>query len=205
MWSVGHLIDGHVDGNVQMTQHRSTKCHCHADFAAFLKSDPFLLPIGAGVRPELTLCLSWRNRFSPTAAFCHEITFHRSSPNEQLQSFLAFPSRLYECWSSDADASIFSQWSPPHRLSDGGFYLFIYFFVLSFPAALVDDQSWPHGCLEFFPSLNAVFSLSDLHCLMITSPVCFCLKASRQIFICFANLLFLSWLLYLLSSVLTLC
>lgn len=86
-------------------------------------------------------------------------------------------------------------------------YLYSSIYLLVLRLAL---QLWWMTSLSHMAERSALhplpyFSLSDFHCFMITSPVCLRLKASRQILICFANLPSLSWLLYLLFSVLALC
>ena len=170
-------------------------CECSDDSASFLmqiwsfassQADPFLLSVQANARPEMTL--------SGLNHLCAQGGDHRSTtsfsyvtagdPVSCEQSILAFISCLYQCRSSDPGLvflhlCLVEVFSPRWMTSRG----------------LLSDWMALPPWMQFWASV----------CLMITSPVCFSLKASRQIFICFANSASLSWLLYLLSSVLTLC
>lgn len=170
-------------------------CECSDDSASFLmqiwsfassQATHFCCQFERDVRPEMTLnglnhlCAQGGSQVDNHLLLCYS---GRSCFMWAVNFGLHFMS---------LSVSVKWSWSGfPPPLSSGG--------VLS----PVDDQSWPPVWLDGSASLDAVFWASL--CLMITSPVCFSLKASRQIFICFANSLSLSWLLYLLSSVLTLC
>lgn len=204
-------------------RHCSSRYHCchvilihAADLAVCIfESDPSLLSVYTHVRPEMTLWLNWLNHLSAQGSAGRHPPLSNSpcrSVNSSLLSagpislqllngaspvIFGFPFLPYDCWSSDAGL-VFCHWVNVRLLKST--------FIGSccaFPPWIVKQLYWmtSHGGLERSASLNAVLSL----CLMITFPVCFSLKASRQILICFANLLSLSWLLYLLCSVLTLC
>lgn len=181
-----------------MTQQHWSRFHCHADL---LKVTHFCC------QSEQTCILKWHLVSVPTGS----VGSHPPLPNSPFSSvrdlvslplldwasFLAFLSCFYDCWSGDAGL-VFSH-SAVHLhlcLVEVGFFFVQQLWWMTSLSHMVDWSA-------LHPRMH--LSLSDLHCLMITSPVCLCLKASRQILICFANLLSLSWLLYLLFYVLTLC
>lgn len=178
-----HLIDGYFDVNAQMTQHRF--------WCRYGRLHPRKRPISA-VSSSGTCVLKWhltgliisvpRGDHRSTTTFSYVTA---GDPVSCEQSILAFISCLYQCRSSDPGLvflhlCLVEVFSPRWMTSRG----------------LLSDWTALPPWMQFFWASQ---------CLMITSPVCFSLKASRQIFICFANSLSLSWLLYLLSSVLTLC
>lgn len=124
-------------------------------------------PISAEVRPKVTLWLNSLNHLGANGERRASTTSVPTHPFLVLQ--LPFVRRcLIHC----------SSLIEPLR-SNFGLECWWCWTGTSFHLCLLElsSSSWLHGWWECFASLNAALSLlSDLHCLMITSPVCFLLE-----------------------------